>query len=95
MGYRYLLTPHGGLELNYQYNQNVQHFVTNTLNNSVHDRSGDLRRLCPELQFKNFNPFIEGGAAGFMFSPIDDAKTNTFGISRNTNRDRVWRGDRL
>jgi outer membrane immunogenic protein len=37
------------------------------------------------FNFKNLNPFIEGGPAAFMFSPIDDAKTNTFGISRSTD----------
>ena len=86
VSYRYLLTPHGGLELNYQYNQNVQHFVTNTLNNSVHDRFQEISgAYVYSFNLKNFNPFIEGGAAGFLISPIDDAKTNTFGISRNTN----------
>ena len=67
VSYRYLLTPHGGLELNYQYNQNVQHFVTNTLNNSVHDRFQEISgAYVQSFNFKNFNPFIEGGAAGFL-----------------------------
>jgi opacity protein-like surface antigen len=87
VSYRYLLTPHGGLELNYQYNQNVQHFqVPFGYGYQIHDRFQEISgAYVYSFNFKNWNPFIEGGAAGFMFSPIDDAKTNTFGISRNTN----------
>lgn len=86
VGYRFLLTPHGGLELNFQYDQNVQHFITNSLNNHIHDRFMEFSgAYVYSFNFKNFNPFIEGGPAAFMFSPIDDAKTNTFGISRSTN----------
>jgi len=86
VSYRFLLTPHGGLELNYQYDQNVQHFVTNSLNNHIHDRFMELSgAYVYSFNFKNFNPFIEGGPAAFIFSPIDDAKTNIFGISRNTD----------
>jgi outer membrane immunogenic protein len=86
VGYRFLLTPHGGLELNFQYDQNVQHFVIPTGSYHIHDRFMEFSgAYVYSFNFKNFNPFIEGGPAGFMFSPIDDAKTNTFGISRNTN----------
>jgi opacity protein-like surface antigen len=86
VSYRYLLTPHGGLELNYQYNQNVQHFCCSFGSYNIHDRFQEISgAYVYSFNFKNLNPFIEGGAAGFIFSPIDDAKTDTFGISRNTN----------
>ena len=86
VSYRYLLTPHGGLELNYQYNQNIQHFIIPSGSYSIHDRFMELSgAYVYSFNFKNFNPFIEGGPSGFIFSPIDDAKTDTFGISRNTN----------
>jgi outer membrane immunogenic protein len=85
VSYRYLLTPHGGLELNYQYNQNQQHFIFPSGNYHIHDRFEEISgAYVYSFNFKNFNPFIEGGAAGFLFSPIDDAKTDTFNISRNT-----------
>jgi opacity protein-like surface antigen len=86
VSYRYLLTPHGGLELNYQYNQNVQHFCCVFGSYNIHDRFQEISgAYVYSFNFKNLNPFIEGGAAGFIFSPIDDAKTDTYGISRNTN----------
>ncbi len=86
ISYRYLLTPHGGLEVNYQYSQNNQHFLIPSGSYHIHDRFQEISgAYVYSFNFKNLNPFIEGGAAGFIFSPIDDAKTTTFGISRNTN----------
>lgn len=85
VSYRYLLTPHSGLELNYQYNQNVQHLIWNAGNYHIHDRIQEISgAYVRSFNFRNWNPFVEAGAAGVMFSPIDDAKTNTFQISRNT-----------
>ena len=86
ISYRYLLTPHGGLEVNYQYNQNEQHFIIPSGSYHIHDRFQEISgAYVYSFNFKNLNPFIEGGAAGFIFSPIDDSRTNTFGIGRNTN----------
>ena len=86
ISYRYLLTPHGGLELNYQYSQNNQHFLIPSGSYHIHDRFQEISgAYVYSFNFKNLNPFIEGGAAGFIFSPIDDSRTNTFGIGRNTN----------
>lgn len=88
VSYRYLLTPHSGLELNYQYNQNVQHFEWNAGNYHVHDRIQEMSgAYVRSFNFKNYNPFLEAGPAAFMFSPIDDAKTNFLvsSISRSTN----------
>jgi outer membrane immunogenic protein len=87
VSYRYLLTPHGGLELNYQYNQNIQHFTNSSNPNiDVHDRFQEISgAYVYSFNFKNWNPFIEAGPAAFLFSPIDDAKTSTFDISRTTD----------
>ncbi len=38
VSYRYLLTPRSGLEVNYQYAQQVQHFTNPTNSVLVHDR---------------------------------------------------------
>ncbi|HEX4039890.1 MAG TPA: outer membrane beta-barrel protein [Acidobacteriaceae bacterium] len=87
VSYRYLLTPHSGLELNYQYNQNVQHFTWNAGSYRVHDRIQEISgAYVRSFNFRNWNPFVEVGAAGVLFSPIDDAKTQylTSSISRNT-----------
>lgn len=84
--YRYMLTPHGALELNYQYNQNQQHFIFPSGNYVIHDRFQEISgAYVYTFNYGNFYPFLEAGIAGLMFSPIDDGKTNTFNISRNTN----------
>jgi len=92
MSYRYDLTPHGALELNYQYNQNVQHFIGPAgINYRIHDRIQEISgAYVYSFNFRNWNPFLEAGAAGLLFSPIDDAKTQTYGISRNTNIGALW-----
>ncbi len=76
ISYRYLLTPHSGLEVNYQYAQEVQHFTTSTNNVLVHDREQEISgAYVRSFNFRNFNPFLEAGIGGFLLSPIDDQKT--------------------
>ena len=85
VSYRYDITPHGALEINYAYTQNQQHFTFPAGNYRIHDRVQELSgAYVYTFNFRNFNPFLEAGPAALLFSPIDDAKTNTFGISRST-----------
>ncbi len=52
----------------------------------VHDRIQEISgAYVRSFYFRNWNPFVEAGPAAVMFSPIDDSKTTTFDISRNTN----------
>jgi opacity protein-like surface antigen len=86
VSYRYLLTPRAGLELNYQYAQEVQHFTNPTNTVLVHDREQEVSgAYVYSFNFRNFNPFLEAGIGGFILSPIDDQKTTLQGLSRNTN----------
>jgi outer membrane immunogenic protein len=86
ISYRYLLTPSSGLELNYQYAQQVQHFTNPTNNNTIHDRFQEVSgAYVHSFIFRNWNPFLEAGVGGFLFSPIDDAKTTTQAASRSTD----------
>ncbi|MGH9586063.1 MAG: acyloxyacyl hydrolase [Acidobacteriaceae bacterium] len=86
ISYRYLLTPHSGLELNYQYAQQVQHFYNNTNNVLIHNRFQEVSgAYVRSFNFRNWYPFVEAGIGGFIFSPIDDQKTQLQNLSRNTN----------
>jgi outer membrane immunogenic protein len=86
ISYRYLLTPRNGLELNYQYAQEVQHFTNPTNNNMVHNRFMEVSgAYVYSLNFHNWNPFVEAGIGGFLYRPIDDSKTNLQGLSGSTN----------
>jgi outer membrane immunogenic protein len=93
ISYRYLLTPRSGLELNYQYAQEVDHITNPTNNVSVHDRAQEISgAYVYSFTFRNFNPFLEGGIGGFLHSPIDDSKTTLQGLSRNTNVGALYGG---
>lgn len=84
--YRYLLTPHSGLELNYQYAQQVQHYINPTNNLLIHNRFQEISgAYVYNFVYKNFNPFLEGGPGGYIFTPILDHKTQTQSASQNTN----------
>lgn len=86
ISYRYLLTPSSGLELNYQYAQEVQHFTNPTNNNLIHNRFQEVSGAYVHgFVFRNWNPFLEAGIGGFIFTPIDDSKTTLQNLSQNTN----------
>ena len=76
--YRFMLTPRSAVEVNYQYAQNAQKYYTSFLSVRVHDRMQELSgAYVLNLNFKRFDPFIEGGPAAFFFQPLDDASTTT------------------
>ena len=77
VSYRYLLTPRSGLEGNFQYAQETQKYKINFLPNArVHARFYEYSAAYVyNLTYKKFNPFVEVGAAAFMYGVIDDNKT--------------------
>jgi opacity protein-like surface antigen len=86
ISYRYLLTPSSGLEVNYQYAQQVQHITNPTNNVLIHDRFQEISgAYVRSFVFRNWNPFVEAGIGGFLNSPINDQKTTFQGLTRNTN----------
>jgi outer membrane immunogenic protein len=93
VSYRYLLTPRSGLELNYQYVQNVQHYLNPTNNVTVHSRFQEISgAYVHNFTFKNFNPFLEAGPGGYIFSPINDQKTQLQNLGRSTNVGALYGG---
>jgi outer membrane immunogenic protein len=93
VSYRYLLTPRSGLELNYQYAQEVQHYINPTNNVLIHNRFQEISgAYVYNFTFKNFNPFLEGGPGGYIFSPIKDQKTQLQNLGQNTNVGALYGG---
>ena len=85
--YRYLLTPHSALELNYSFAQNTLYFQSNgnPARNPIHTRQQELSAAYVYgLTFKNYNPFVEAGIAGVLFTPILEG-TFTLDAKQNTN----------
>jgi outer membrane immunogenic protein len=93
ISYRYLLTPRSGLEVNYQYVQQVQHYINPTNNVLIHSRLQEVSgAYVYNFTFRNFNPFLEGGIGGYIYSPIDDSKTQLQNLSRSTNIGALYGG---
>jgi outer membrane immunogenic protein len=91
--YRYLLTPRSGLELNYQYAQELQHYINPTNNVLIHNRFQEISAAYVyNFTFKNFNPFLEAGPGGYIFGPINDQKTQLQNLSRSTNVGALYGG---
>ena len=84
--YRYMLTPRSALELNYSFAQNSYKYRTPSLpNGRIHGREQEISGAYVfNMNFRNFNPFLEAGVGGFIFSPILDAGTNMIDAKRNT-----------
>lgn len=75
--YRYMLTPRSALEANYQYAQDYQKYVTSFNSIRVHSRIQELSAAYVfNFSYRHFNPFVEGGIGGFMFSPIASGTTD-------------------
>lgn len=84
--YRFMLTPRSALEANYGFSQ-----YSDTLRNSratykVHTRQQEVSLgYVYSRNYHNFNPFLEAGIAGVLFSPIRDFETTTLDASRQTS----------
>jgi outer membrane immunogenic protein len=85
--YRYLLTPRSGLEVNYGYQQNTQYYqVFGKANGGLHTLQQEFSAAYVfNLNFKNFNPFVEAGPGVMFFSPFKDAGTTNLDAKRSTN----------
>jgi outer membrane immunogenic protein len=85
LSYRYMLTPRSALEVNYQYEQNAQKYYTTQNRIRVHDRMEEFSgAYVYNLNFKNYNPFVEAGPAGFIHTPLDDASTTAIDAKETT-----------
>jgi outer membrane immunogenic protein len=87
--YRYMLTPHSALELNYSFTQDQQVYKVsfNGVNGQrIHARAQEVTgAYVYSLTFKRFNPFAELGVGAMLFSPIRDYGTQTLDTKQNTN----------
>jgi opacity protein-like surface antigen len=85
--YRYMLTPRSALELNYSFAQYSSRYSTSFLPNvRVHTRQQEISgAYVYNFNFRNFNPFLEGGVGGLIFTPIHDFGTTNLDTKQNTN----------
>jgi opacity protein-like surface antigen len=87
--YRYMVTPRSALELNYGWAHNSQKFQTQTLGYYspvyVHTRQQELTAAYVYTRnYRNFNPFVEIGIGALIYTPLDDAGTQSLDLKQNT-----------
>lgn len=85
--YRYMLTPRSALELNYSFAQNSIKYVSAPIpNGEVHTRQQEISgAYVYSRNYKNYNPFVELGVGGMIFTPIRDNGTHQLDARQNTN----------
>ena len=84
--YRYMLTPKSALEVNYGYAQNTEYYqVYGKAYGGIHVlRSEVSAAYVFNLNFKNFNPFVEAGPGAIIFSPLKDNGTTNLDAKQTT-----------
>jgi outer membrane immunogenic protein len=85
--YRFLLTPRSALEANYSFAQYTNYYrcCGNYTQNPIHTRQQELSAAYVfGLSFKRYNPFVEAGIGGFIFTPIL-AGTYSLDAKQSTN----------
>jgi opacity protein-like surface antigen len=85
--YRYNVTPRSALELNYSFAQNSIKYNSISINSGeVHTRQQEITgAYVYSRSYKNYNPFVEGGVGGMIFTPIRDNGTHQLDTRQNTN----------
>ncbi|HEX9200032.1 MAG TPA: outer membrane beta-barrel protein [Acidobacteriaceae bacterium] len=81
LSYRYMVTPHSALELNYSFAQNNQKFATSFEPHArIHSRQQEVTAAYVySLNFKRYSPFAEAGVGTMIFTPVLDNGTNLLG----------------
>jgi hypothetical protein len=92
VSYRFMLTPSSALEVNYGITyQNRIHIYTNPNNYEVLTRNQEISgAYVRSFTFKKWNPFVEAGAAAFIFMPIRNSGTTTLDAKQQTNMGAIY-----
>ena len=86
--YRFMLTPSSALEANYGVTyQNTIKFVLPQFPNGVRVLTRTQEASAAYVRtfnYRKFNPFVEGGPAGFIFLPIRNTGTTSLDVKQQT-----------
>ncbi len=95
MSYRFMITPSSELEANYgvTYENTIHYVISNTNHYDVLTRTQEISgAYVRSFVFKNFNPFLEGGPAAFIFLPIRNSGTTSLDVKQQTEVGAIWGG---
>ena len=86
LSYRFMLTPTSAIEANYGITyQNSLGYYVNPNHYKVLTRTQEISAAyVRSFVFKNYNPFVEGGAGGFIFLPIRNSGTTSLDVKQQT-----------
>jgi len=80
VGYRFMLTPSNAIQGNYQYSQFDMKYAGNYGPARVHTFLQEFAvSYVHSFVFKNFNPFLQGGAGLLHFQSVNDTGTTNNG----------------
>ena len=84
--YRYDLTPRSQLELNYSFAQNSFRYSSNPVPvGRIHARQQEISGAYVYTRnYGNFNPFLEVGVGGLIYTPIRDNGNGNLDARQNT-----------
>ena len=86
VGYRYMLTPRSALQLNYSFAQNTIYYNNVSYGGHVHNRQQNITgSYVYSRTYGRYNPFLQGGIGGMIFTPIKDNGTSNLDTKQNTN----------
>jgi hypothetical protein len=91
--YRFMLTPSTALEANYgiTYQNKINYVISNTNHYQILTRTQEISgEFVKSFVFRKWNPFIEGGPAGFIFIPIRNTGTTDIDSRRQTTVGAVY-----
>jgi outer membrane immunogenic protein len=84
--YRYMLTPRSALELNYSWAQNTIYYNNTSYGGHVHTRQQEISgAYVYSRTYGRYNPFLQAGIGGMIFTPILDNGTSSLDAKQNTN----------
>ncbi|MGP8225078.1 MAG: outer membrane beta-barrel protein [Terracidiphilus sp.] len=92
--YRFMLTPSSALEANYGITyQNKITYHTNPLVVTILTRNQEASAAYVRtFNYRKFNPFLEAGAAGFIFLPIRNSGTKAIDAKMQTTIGAIYGG---
>lgn len=84
--YRFMLTPRGAVEANYQYVQNNIHYVAPSYNYVVNTQlqEGSVAYVYNRT-YHRYNPFVEAGGAALIFYNVRNLQTTSLDVKSETD----------
>ncbi len=91
--YRFMLTPRGAVEANYQYVQNNIHYVEPSYNYTVNTQLQEgSAAYVYNFTYHKFNPFVEMGGAALIFYNVRNLATTTLDVKSETTISLLYGG---